>query len=466
MTSGGADSLAPLLYGRVRALNDRPAAADGEFVLCWLQGQRRVPHNLAVAYAVQLADELGKPLVIYEGLRSDHPYASDRFHRFILQGAADNARDAEALGAAYAFFLQTPGSPRGVLLQLAKRAAAAVTDWLPTFIHPAQTKRFAERAACRVEVVDAAGIAPLSAFPKQEVAARTLRPKIHKLLPELLKPVPARHPKAKPPKRFDWPFEPFDPSRMDELISICKIDHTVKPVEPRPGGRKAGLRVLREFIAHRLKGYEADRKEPAADQTSGLSPYLHFGHVGALEVALAVGEAGAPQADRDDFLEELIVRRDLSLNFAARNPRHAQYAAAPEWAQKTLREHESDERPALYTDAELEEARTGDEVWNASQRQLLAEGRIHNYLRMLWAKNILVWSKTPADAHRRIAWLNDKYALDGRDAVSYTNFLWIFGLHDRPFPERPIYGTVRPMTSDSARRKLHLLPYLERWAKS
>ena len=453
------------LHLRVRALNDLPAAGSGEFVVLWLQGQRRLEQNLAASHALLRANELGKPLVVYEALRQDYPHASDRFHQFVLEGMVDNAAACASLGLPYAFFLERPGSPRGVLLQLSKRAALIVTDWLPAFIHPAQTRKLAARAACRVEAVDAAGVAPLGAFPKQEYAARTLRPKLHKLLPELLKPIPLIRPAVKS-KPIEWPFDPLAPANALAAIGSCAIDHSVPPVAGRTGGAAAGLKRLRQFVHKQLTGYAEERNEPSADATSGLSPYLHFGHVGALQIALAVEKAEAPAADKEAFLEELLVRRELGLNFAARCPRHEHYSAAPDWARETLARHQGDPRPALYTDAELDEARTGDELWNASQRQLRAEGRIHGYLRMLWAKNLIVWSKSGQEAHRRIAWLNDRYALDGRDAVSSTNFLWIFGLHDRPFPERAIFGTVRSMTSGSAMRKLHLSSYLERWAKN
>jgi deoxyribodipyrimidine photo-lyase len=458
-----------LLQDRVRALNEAPAAQGRRFVLLWLQGQRRLRQNLAYAYAQRRANELQLPLCVYEGLRADYPGAGDRFHRFVLEGAFDNAADCLQRGLAYAFFLERPGSPRGALLKLSNRAALMVTDWLPAFIHPEQTRRLAARAGCPVEVVDAAGVAPLSAFPQQELAARTLRPKLHRLLPRLLQPIPEVPALVEAPARLDWGFEPLalpcGEAELDAAVASCAIDHSVPPVAAARGGTRAALSRLRAFLREGLPGYAEGRNQPAARHASWLSPYLHFGHLGALEIALAVRESGAPQEDRAAFLEELLVRRELALNFAARQPRHSEYDAAPAWARRTLEEHERDPRPALYDDAALDQARTADEVWNAAQRQLRAEGRIHGYLRMLWAKLILTWSPTAREAHRRIAWLNDRYALDGRDAVSATNFLWIFGLHDRPFPERAIFGTVRSMTSASALRKLELAPYLYRWAK-
>jgi deoxyribodipyrimidine photo-lyase len=451
--------LTQLLHDRVQALNDQPVREGRAFVLLWLHGQRRIANNLAFAHAQRAANELGKPLVVYEGLRRDYPYASARFHQFVLEGVETNARDCDRHGVAYAFFLDGPGAPRGVLHGLAARAALVVLDWLPHFIHPAQARALAARAPCRVEAVDAAGVAPLRMFPHAEVGARTLRPKLLRALPDLLQPIPRVPAQTPPPARLDWGFDPFAGTPA-EGVAKSGVDLAVGPVEGVRGGRAAGLRRLRRFVGHELRGYAEGRNDPAAHATSGLSPWLHFGHLGSAEVALAALGSGAPRADVDAFLEELLVRRELAYNFAARTPRHDSLAALPAWAARTLRAHEKDVRPALPSDAELEAARSPDPLWNAMQTQLLREGCIHGWLRMLWGKTLLLWSRTPSDAYRRIAHLNDKYALDGRDAVSATNFLWCFGLHDRPFPEREVFGAIRFMSLISAREKRDLDEYL------
>lgn len=458
--------LTSLLHDRVRALNAAPEAPAAPFVLLWLQGQRRLRQNLAFSHAQRRANELGKPLVVYEGLRHDYPYASDRFHRFVLEGAADNAADAARRGLAYAFYLQRPGDPRGALHRLAARAAVVVTDWLPTFLHPAQTQALARRCPVRVEVVDAAGVAPLSVSPKLEVAARTLRPKLHKVLPALLRRIPEPEAKLAPPRRLDWGFEPLaEGADPGALCAGLPLDHAVGPVPGERGGTQAALARLRAFVRERLPGYAEGRNQPAGDRASRLSAHLHFGHLGALEVALAAQGAEAPAADQEAFLEELIVRRELALNLCARAPDHASLAPLPAWARATLQAHEADPRPALPSDEELEQARSPDPLWNAAQRQLVGEGRIHGYLRMLWGKSLLTWSRDAAEAFRRMRHLNDKYALDGRDANSICGFLWCLGVHDRPFPERAIFGTVRSMTSRSTASKFDLGPYLARWGQ-
>lgn len=447
-----------LLQERVTALNEAPAREAGEFVLLWLQGQRRIRHNLAFAHAQRRANELSRPLVVYEALRRDDPYASERLHHFVLGGVADNARDCAAQGVAYGFFLQTPESPRGVLHRLAARASVVVTDYLPTFIHPAQTRALAARAQCRVEVVDAAGVAPLSLAPKAEIGARTLRPRIMRRLAELLQPIPEVPAQVRAPRKLDWGFDPFRGS-AEAGVEAAGVSREVKALPG--GGRAAGLRKLEAFD---LRGYDEARNEPGSDAQSGLSPYLHFGQVGAVEIAIAAQAKDAPEADRKAFIEQLVVRRELALNFCTRVRPHDTLAALPPWAQRTLEKHQVDQRPALPSDAELEAARSPDPLWNAMQNQLREEGRIHGWLRMLWGKTLLLWSRDASEALRRMSFLNDKYALDGRDAISATNFLWCLGLHDRPFPERPVFGVVRSMSLTAAPKKHDLDGYLERWA--
>jgi deoxyribodipyrimidine photo-lyase len=454
--------LTHLLQDRVTALNDEPVRDKKDFVLLWLHGQRRIVNNLAFAHAQRLANELRKPLVVYEGLRRDYPYASERFHRFVLQGRASNARDCEKQGVAYGFFLETPETPRGVLHALAARAAVVVLDSLPHFIHPRQGKALAARAACRVEAVDAAGVAPLKMFPRAELAARTLRPKLMRELPGLLRPIPAVPARSPPPKRFDWGFTPFS-GTPEKGIEVAQVSRAVQAADGAEGGRAAGLARLQRFVEQGLDGYAEGRNEPAANATSGMSAYLHFGHLGTAEIALAAQGSDAPRPDVEAYLEELLVRRELAYNFVAWTRAHDALEAIPPWARETLQKHRKDPRPALPSDLELEEARSPDPLWNALQTQLLREGRIHGWLRMLWGKTLILWSRDAAEAYRRMSYLNDKYALDGRDAVSATNFLWCFGVHDRPFPERPVFGTVRSMSLLQAPKKHDLDEYLRRY---
>jgi deoxyribodipyrimidine photo-lyase len=312
-------------------------------------------------------------------------------------------------------------------------------------------------------VADAAGL-PLALFPKEEFAARTLRPKVAKERDAWLKPLHEPRPKVEA-KRFPLPFEAvhFEKESIEKLVAACAIDHDVPAVAEFPGGRVAGLARLKRFLRHGLGGYVADRNEPSRDATSHLSPYLHFGNVSAREVALAVlewAEESRNEEARDAFLEQLLVRRGLAYNFAARNRAHRTYDAIPEWAKTTLAEHQKDKREYLVDAAALEAGETPDEVWNAAQIELRTRGVIHNYARMLWGKLVIPWMKDPRAAHEILVHLNDKYALDGRDPDGYASISWCFGLHDRPWPTRPCFGKVRSMTSRSAQTKLDLDGYL------
>jgi deoxyribodipyrimidine photo-lyase len=451
---------------RLRRLNQAPADASGEFVLYWCMAYRRGSDNAALAYAIERANELGLPCVVYESIRPDHPYASDRLHTFALECARDTAAALAERGILHAFFLPgTASEAKGVVRKLAQRAAMVVSDDAPGSIFEAQHTAVA-RAIDRAYVVvdDACGV-PMALFPKLEVAARTLRPKLLRVRDAWVRPLHEPRPKVAAP-RVAWPFDPVDLQRADvaRLVAACAIDHDVAPVEETPGGSVAAETRLARFVRDRLAGYATDRNDPSRDATTGLSAYLHWGAVSARRVALSVRaeaeDRGAKEAG-DALLEQLLVRRGLAYNFAARSKDPTSYDAMPGWAKETLATHGADKR-TLVSPEDLEGARSPDELWNAAQLELRARGVIHNYARMLWGKLVLPWMPSPRAAHALLIGLNDKYALDGRDPDGWANIGWCFGLHDRPWPERPVYGTVRTMTSRSARSKLDFESYLDR----
>jgi deoxyribodipyrimidine photo-lyase len=451
---------------RLRRLNDRPVSPRGEFVLYWMQIYRRADDNAALAWAVERANELGVPCLVYEALRPDYPYASDRLHRFVLEGARDTAARLEERGLRHAFFLpRSREEARGVVAKLAARACLVVSDDFPSFLIPAHHAAVAARAPCAYLVVDDAAIVPMALFAKEETAARTLRPKIARVLDAWLRPIAEPKPSVKPVARIDLPFETVDLARADvaALVASCPVDRSVPPVAEQPGGSREAEKRLRAFVRGPLATYDADRNDPSRDATSRLSPYLHFGMVSARRVALEARAWGRGES-RDAFLEELVVRRALSFNFArARPDDHTRWSALPAWARATLKQHASDRRYADLDVRELEEARSPDALWNATMNQLRARGVIQGYARMLWGKLPLLWMRDPERAHAAMVHLNDKWALDGRDPNGYANVSWCFGLHDRPWPERAVFGTVRAMTSASARRKLDFEDYINRW---
>ncbi|HTB75851.1 MAG TPA: deoxyribodipyrimidine photo-lyase [Polyangiaceae bacterium] len=462
----------PLSFGpadpRLRRLNDKPVATRGDFVVYWMQVFRRADDNAALAFAVERANELGVPCLVYEALRPDYPHASDRLHRFVLEGARDTAQGLAERGLSHAFFLpRTADEARGVALKLASRARLLVSDDFPSFVVRTHNAKMAERAPCAFFVVDDCAVVPTALTAKAEIGARTLRPKVTRALDAWLRPIAEPTPAVRPPPRIDLPFTPVDLTTadgpaLDALLQSCAIDHAVPPVDATPGGSREAERRLAAFVRGPLATYDADHNDPSRQADSGLSPYLHFGMVSARRVALEARTWGRG-AGLEAFLEQLIVRRALSFNFARSRPDHPEWTALPAWARATLEKHAADGRYEEMSLADLEAARSPDELWNAAMNELRARGVIQSYARMLWGKLPLLWMRRPEQAHAAMVHLNDKWALDGRDPNGYANVSWCFGLHDRPWPERAVFGTVRSMTSASARRKLDFEDYIERW---
>lgn len=458
---------------RLVPLNGAPERAGGRYVLYWMQVQQRAEMNPALDFAIERANALKLPVLVYHGLRSDYPHASDRLHAFVLEGARELPARFEAMGIRYVFYLERSAEKarrRKVLLELLEDAALVVTDLFPTFVVPAHNAALARAARVAAVAVDGNGVVPLREMTKEEWAARTIRPKIHRLMPEHFR-APERVVPSRDAASLRLPVEKdafLDVARadVDELLAALPIDHSVPRSPFFRGGRAAAREWLDRFLRLRLRSYADGRNEPGEAWTSELSPYLHFGQISILEAALAVRAAAAKAgpANADAFLEEAIVRRELAYNMALFNPRHATLDALPEWAAATLRAHRRDARPFVYSAREFESAATHDPIWNATQREMLVTGKIHGYVRMYWGKKILEWSESPEAAHRTMVFLNDRYGLDGRNPNTYTNILWCFGKHDRPWGERPVYGTVRSMTDGGLRRKCDIDAYVARIA--
>ena len=434
---------------RIRRLNDRPERSRADYVLYWVQMYHRAEQNWALTAAIEEANRLALPVVAYQGLGHTYPQANDRLHRFILEGVAELPERFARRGIRYHFYLrQRATDPNDVLYRLAQRAALVVTDDFPAFFIPDQTTRVAGKLDVAMSAVDSNGIVPLAAIPGEQYGAYTLRPRIRRLLPDHLGPVP------EPPVtrdslnlRLDLPHTQVARDSLDALIAGCAIDHEVRPSSVYHGGCREARERLARFIAGPLDGYGTARNQPGAETTSRLSPYLHFGQISPQEVALAVRDAtGAPREHRDAYLEELIVRRELGYNFCRFNPNHRTLDALPAWAKATLSAHAADPRPYLYAPEDFENAKTHDYLWNAIQAELLTTGLMFGYYRMYWGKKIIEWSRTPADAQATMIGLHEKYALDGRNANTYSNILWCFGKHDRPWFERPVFGKVRYMS--------------------
>jgi deoxyribodipyrimidine photo-lyase len=451
---------------RVRKLNDREPRENARYVLYWAQMNRRLESNHALAFAADLANERGLPLLFYEGLTCTYPFASDRFHTFLLQAIPETARRAAALGLGYVFHLRKRrDDANDALYRLAADAAAVVTDDYPTFIAAGHNRSVPERIDVPYYAVDSSCIVPMAHFTRQEYAAYTIRPKIHRVLGEYMRPVAPVRVKQK------W-TGPVSCEVTDEnipaLVASCEIDHSIAPSSEFRGGRIEAERRIQRFLKHNLGRYAKTSNQPSERSTSGMSPYLHFGHISSLEIALAAQQQTPIPVE---FLEELIVRRELAFNFARFGPDPTTLDALPAWARATLAKHDGDKRDWIYTRDQFERAETHDPLWNAAQRELLRDGKIHGYYRMYWGKKIIEWSPSYEEALRVMLDLHDVYALDGRDPNTYTNILWLFGLHDRPWTERPVFGQLRYMSLDGMKRKtdteayIREIAYLERTGK-
>ncbi len=456
----------------MRWLRECSPATGGAYVLYWMQMYLRGRSNAALEEAIRRAKELELPVVVYQGLGRRYPEANARIHRFILECAHDVAADLAERGIPYVFYLER-GEQLRAAVELIEGAALVVVDDFPAFILPRVTEAalaHTDGSGVPVLAFDANGVVPLSVIPDRQYAARTIRPRLHRVLSEHLRPEPedAAAPDSGeveiPVRGIEEPLRAASDEELAELVAECEIDHDVLPSLRHRGGRRAALERLDAFIEGGLTDYAELNRDPGADVGSGLSPYLHFGCVSPLEVALRVLDADAPEEAIDAFLEQLVVRRELAYNFCRYTwpDKHTTLDELPDWALKTMREHADDERDPTYTFEELEAAGTHDEIWNAAQRELVATGTFHNYLRMLWGKNIIRWSPDYATAQQTMIRLHHRYALDGRNPNTYANILWCFGLHDRAFQETEVLGKLRPMTSRATRRKFDLDPYFER----
>lgn len=447
---------------RVIALNEAPVRQEGLYVLYWTQMNRRAQSNHALARAVEWANTLSLPLLVYEGLTCTYRHANDRLHTFILEGVPEQTRRFAALGAGYCFYLRrTRNDPNDIVYRLAASAAVVVTDDYPVFIAAAHNASVPPKIGVLYEAVESSTVVPMSLFEKREYAAYTIRPKIRRVLDRYLSPMP----EVRINRRWTGPPPEFHtevtPANIASLVAACEIHHGIAPSIAQTGGQLAAEAALRHFLENNLRRYARDRNEPSAHATSRLSPYLHFGQISALDIALAARSHAAEHGlVADEFLEELIVRRELAFNYARFAPQPDSFHHLPEWNRRTLLDHDRDPRSPSYTYAELHDAKTHDPLWNACQTELLLRGTIHGYYRMYWGKKIIEWSRTHADALATMVRLHDVYALDGRDPNTYTNILWCFGLHDRPWQERPIFGKVRYMSYEGMKRKTGVDAYL------
>jgi deoxyribodipyrimidine photo-lyase len=439
---------------RIRILKDMPAREGGAFVQYWMQQAMRAEGNPALDHAIELANGLELPVVVSFGLtgaRSEpYPEANARHYAFLLQGLAEVRTTLEKRGIG---FVIRSGAPPDVTLAIAERAAILVCD--RGYLKPQRRWQAAvgERVGCRMVEVETDLVVPVEqASRKHEFAARTIRPKIGRLMDDYLVAAPAAEIRVRAAGldlRSD--VDLADPVRTARAL---QVDQSVGPVRRFHGGLSAARRRLEAFLDDGFRGYKEKRGEPERATVSHMSPYLHFGQISPVEIALAARAAKDGGAeDRASYVEELVVRRELAHNHCWFEPDYERYeAAVPPWARKTLAEHRGDTRPFLYSRDELESGSTHDRYWNAAMREMRETGYMHNRLRMYWGKKIVEWSPSPEEAFATALAINNRYFVDGRDANSFTNVAWLFGLHDRPWFRRPVFGTVRYMGENSLRK--------------
>ncbi|MFK7736373.1 MAG: deoxyribodipyrimidine photolyase [Pirellulaceae bacterium] len=478
---------------RVRAANEKDVNEDGEFVVYWMTAFRRLRYNFSLQLARDYACELKKPLVILEALRVGYPWASDRLHRFVLEGMADNRAHSDSTSAThYAYVESEKQAGQGLIESLSQKAAVVVTDDYPCFFIPRMIRVAARLVSCKFLAVDSNCLMPLAHAERTFTVAHSYRRWMQKELPKFLEEFPEPDPlKKKLPKLREsslqpffkqWPEADLDQLRAPDGLRSLPIDHSVTPTEIHGGAVEAG-NFLSRFIKQRLQSYNTDRNEPDQYGSSEMSPHLHFGHISPHEVFHRVMEVEGWTPARlnkpngkvngfwgvsenaEAFLDQLCSWREIGFNMCWREPGYERLDSLPDWTQKTIHAHADDPREYIYSLEQFELAETHDEIWNAAQRQLVTEGRIHNYLRMLWGKKILHWTANVEDALAIMVELNNKYALDGRDPNSYSGIFWVLGRYDRAWgPERPIFGKIRYMTSENTAKKHKLGKYLQRYS--
>jgi photolyase PhrII len=455
------DLLPDDLHVRATALNERACDETADFVLHWMRTSVRGHDNPALDAAVTIANELGVPVLVYHALSERYPFASDRHHRFILEGARDVQAELAERGIAYAFHLERPGHRGDHLKALAARAGAVVTESFPWTPIRRWTRAVAEAAPVGMIGVDAACLVPMRTVP---ASARDRAFRFRKATADTREAVLAAEPRDVEPEHGaalpDLPFEALDLQTADlaDLIACCEIDHGVGPVPHTPGGSRAGYARWAAFRDGGLRAYAAERNDPLAGGVSRLSPYLHYGHISPFRIAREADALGGKGAEK--FLDELLVWREMSWAWAFRAKVHDDLEALPDWARETLADHADDPREVLHDAETLARGRTGDALWDAAQRSLLIHGELHNNVRMTWGKMIPQWTPDAATALATLIDLNHRYALDGRDPNSYGGLLWCLGGFDRPFdPPKPVLGRVRPRDTATHARRLDVDAY-------
>ncbi len=423
-------------------------------VIYKINRDQRVKDNWALIYAQELAQQNNQTLIVIFGLSPFYSNITLRHYDFMIKGLQEVEKKLKEKNIPFYILKDTSHKPFLEFLNKVN-ASALITDFNPLKTSQNWNSKIKDSLDIPFYEVDAHNICPCrQTSPKQEFAARTIRPKIHKLLIEYLTEFPeleTQHQELSQPKN-DW----------EGFHKYLNIDTSVKPINWLKPGEDAAQEVLNNFIINKLNTFDEKRNDPTLDGTSNISPYLHFGQISAQRIVLEVLKSKAKQSSKDSYIEELVVRRELSDNYCFYNPNYDNFNGFPDWAKKTLNEHKNDTREFLYSKSELENAQTHDDLWNAAQMEMVKKGKMHGYMRMYWCKKILEWTKSPEEAQEITLYLNDKYEIDGNDPNGYVGVAWsIGGVHDRAWSERNVFGKIRFMSYNGCKSKFKIDEYIK-----
>jgi len=421
-----------------------------------MQSSQRTKYNHAFEYSIQLSNKYKKPLIVFFGLTDKFPDANLRHYVFMVQGLQKVKKSLDEIGLQ---FIIQKISPEIGIIELSKKSCFVIVDRGYLKIQRFWRKFAAEKMKCPLIQVESDVILPVEKVSdKEEFAARTIRPKILKKLDEYLKPIKQNRPEK---ESFSEKISTLEINDIKKVLSNMNLDKSVKPVHNFNGGQEKAEKILRDFIKNKIDRYPELRNDPNKNFTSDLSPYLHFGQISPLHIALEVKKNKS--TGNKPFLEELIVRRELSINYVFYNSNYDLFEGLPEWSKLSLKKRQSDKRIYRYSLEDFERAETHNEYWNAAQKQMIKTGKMHGYMRMYWGKKIIEWTKSPIEAHKFALYLNNKYELDGRDPNGFTGVAWCFGKHDRPWVERPILGKIRYMNANGLKRKFDIDLYAKKY---
>jgi deoxyribodipyrimidine photo-lyase len=439
---------------RIKLLNNRKVF-DGKYILYWMQAAQRAEYNHALEYAIRTANKLKKPVLVFFGITENWPEANQRHYHFMLEGLKEVQKALEAKGIQMVIRRESPDSGA---VELAKDAVLVVVDAGQLRIQRKWRANVAKQTNCPLYEVETNLIVPVEeASSKENFSAGTFRPRITKKLDYYLVPLKQSKPKL---DSLGMKFQTFNIENIEKALSELNIDKSVIEVNSFRGGTKEAERRLNNFLKNKLDCFAEKRNDPTADYVSNMSPYLHFGQISPLYIALKVSHTSS--AGKNAFLEELIVRRELSHNFVYYNDRYDKFTCLEPWSKRTLNFHRSDKREYVYTFEHFEKAQTHDPYWNAAQKEMVITGKMHGYMRMYWGKKILEWSRNPQTGFKIALQLNNKYELDGRDPNAFAGVAWCFGKHDRAWGERPVFGKIRYMNAAGLKRKFDADAYVEK----